>query len=244
MGTPYRTAGAASPASPLRCLYCGREREPDRCRACGADAPSIACAACGAPVHAPLTRCACGAACAAWDVPAATAGGVACPRCRCALSRVPLEESRVEIELCPRCSGCFVRAADFGELVARAEARLDIGLRAFAPPPPGKELSQQARLAPVACLRCGREADRVRFAQRHEIVVDVCPSHGTWFDTGELVEVLSFVRNRSEGPVPPTEAARAEEEAWEVALRRKRDEEIEVNWRVEHAWRHIPYRRK
>ena len=37
--------------------------------------------------------------------------------------------------------------------------------------------------------------NRVNFAQRAGIIVDVCAKHGTWFDANELHHIVQFIRN-------------------------------------------------
>jgi Zn-finger nucleic acid-binding protein len=43
------------------------------------------------------------------------------------------------------------------------------------------------------CPACKGVMNRVHFAHRSGIVVNVCRAHGTWFDTGELTAVIEFV---------------------------------------------------
>jgi Zn-finger nucleic acid-binding protein len=119
----------------------------------------------------------------------------------------------VAVEQCARCLGCFTGAAEFGELLTRDEAGSEVGLRRFVPLPPGKELPRQILLALVRCPRCGREMERARFAREATIIIDVCPAHGVWLDAGELVLVMNYVRNRTEGEVPPSPTEIAEAEA-------------------------------
>ena len=219
---PYRSSAPVEAAGTARCLYCGKERRSPRCDGCGAEVPTVPCLVCGAPVAAPAQACACGAPCTAWDAPAVD--GVACPRCGGALERVRLDESMVFVEQCTRCLGCFVGAPEFAELVAREEEGREVGLRRFVPLPPGKELPRQVLLSMVRCARCRREMDRVRFAQKAAIVIDVCPTHGVWLDAGELVLVMNYVRSRSEGDVAPTSEEFSEAE-W---LRRSEVEQARI----------------
>ncbi len=56
---------------------------------------------------------------------------------------------------------------------------------------------------------------RMNFGTRSGIILDVCRTHGTWFDRGELEAVLSFVREGGlEGetttPAPPAKNEEAE----------------------------------
>jgi Zn-finger nucleic acid-binding protein len=70
--------------------------------------------------------------------------------------------------------------------------------------------------------------DRVRFAHRASIVVDVClAAHGIWLDAGELVAIVNFVKQRNEGKVTPDAAEIEDEQRWE-RLRAVHAEEARV----------------
>ena len=201
-------------ANLVRCLYCGRESRGGTCVGCGAEAPSVPCAACGRSVAAPLERCECGAPCTAWSL--SPAHDLACPRCNGPLHRVALDGASVHVEQCAHCLGCFARTLDFSELVRREEAGLAVDLRAFVPLAPGRELPRQVLLDPVPCPHCLREMDRVRFAHRASMVVDVClAAHGIWLDAGELVGIVNFLKKRKEGKVTPDAAEIEDERRWE-----------------------------
>lgn len=57
--------------------------------------------------------------------------------------------------------------------------------------------------------------DRARFAQRAELVVDVCAAHGIWLDAGELPMVLAYVKERTSGHVVSSAAEREDREQWD-----------------------------
>jgi Zn-finger nucleic acid-binding protein len=118
----------------------------------------------------------------------------------------------VHVEQCARCLGCFVRAEDFSELVRQEESGHHVDLHVAQT---GRELPRQILLAPVRCPHCPREMDRARFAQRAELVVDVCATHGIWLDAGELPMVLAFVKERIEGHAVSSAAEREEQIQWD-----------------------------
>ncbi len=171
------------------------------------------CEACGLPVAAPLERCACGAPCFAWGAP--PAGSLPCPRCGGALGYVELDASSLHVEQCARCLGSFIGTAEFGEALGRELAGEAVGLRRFVPLPPGKELPRQTLLETVRCPRCDAGMDRVRFAQRANLIVDVCPKHGLWLDAGEFVAVVNFARRRAQGDTSLGPGELADEKKWE-----------------------------
>jgi Zn-finger nucleic acid-binding protein len=238
MDAPYR---ASTPPSLglLRCLYCGTPRPSSflACQSCGADSPSVPCHACSKPVIEPAASCACGAPSLAWNEP--DDRNMPCPRCHKALARMELDIASVRVEQCARCLGSFVRTRHFSELLDRETAGEAVGLHRFVPLAPGKELPQETLLAPAACPHCGREMDRVRFAQRASLVVDVCPTHGIWTDATELVSVVSFVKNRMTGEVPLGEAELADKEKWDRISARVAEEERVVNELADRAEQHI-----
>lgn len=45
------------------------------------------------------------------------------------------------------------------------------------------------------CPACNQSMTRRNFARVSGVVVDVCQMHGTFFDAGELEDVLAFVRS-------------------------------------------------
>ena len=51
----------------------------------------------------------------------------------------------------------------------------------------------RGRVRYVPCPVCTRVMNRVNFAHRSAIIIDVCKQHGSWFDAGELPRVLAFV---------------------------------------------------
>lgn len=45
----------------------------------------------------------------------------------------------------------------------------------------------------VRCPKCNNMMNRLNFARRSGVIVDVCSQHGTWFDAGELALALQLV---------------------------------------------------
>ncbi len=46
----------------------------------------------------------------------------------------------------------------------------------------------------IACPVCKQLMNRVNFAHCSNVVVDVCRTHGTWFDRDELRRIVEFIR--------------------------------------------------
>ena len=43
------------------------------------------------------------------------------------------------------------------------------------------------------CPACGQRMNRVNYARRSGVVLDVCKAHGLWFDQDELRRLLGFI---------------------------------------------------
>jgi Zn-finger nucleic acid-binding protein len=215
----------------LHCLYCGAERRGDdsACRKCLAEAPSVPCRRCGAQVFAPRDACICGEVCTAWAL--ASPDHVACARCGGTLRWADVEGAGAHVEQCARCLGCFVRTQDFSELVERESAHQDIRLDAFMPPSGARELPRQALLAEARCPHCDAVMERVRFAQKASLVIDVCPTHGVWLDAGELAGILEHVKHAAAGDLVPDATDQADEHYWNqvVAARMVEEQRVEAH---------------
>lgn len=93
---------------------------------------------------------------------------------------------------CRKCGGQFVEHALLRSLLERQE---QIG-EAFADAPyqrPPKASLERVQYRP--CSVCDQRMNRKNFGGASGVIVDVCARHGTWFDAGELPQVLAFVRS-------------------------------------------------
>ncbi len=109
-----------------------------------------------------------------------------CPRCRQQL--VFVEVKGVALHGCGSCGGIWLSNADSQKVVA-------------ALPPEVKQMSQNAQAnartkpdveQPLQCVVCRYELKRTWPVTG--VGIDVCASHGTWFDAGELHEVVQRMR--------------------------------------------------
>jgi Zn-finger nucleic acid-binding protein len=95
---------------------------------------------------------------------------------------------------CGRCGGLFLDHPTLARIVQERETAGPLpvpGARPF-------ELTRTAGLVErevryVKCPMCHERMNRVNFGRRSGVVVDVCRSHGTWFDPGELTRVTEWV---------------------------------------------------
>lgn len=174
----------------------------------------LACPACDSrhdvTGHAPghTVRCGCGASLTlaappADDPPVLDDAGRRCPRCAAPLHRRPVED--LELEECAACHGVFVDHAAIELVLAdraagRARALLAVlpGARRMKPPATSERMY-------LPCPICKVVMNRRLFAMHTGIIVDVCRMHGTFFDGGELPQILELVAT-GRALRPPPEA--------------------------------------
>jgi Zn-finger nucleic acid-binding protein len=95
---------------------------------------------------------------------------------------------------CERCGGLFLDHATLAGIVREREDGGPLavpGVRPF-------ELARRAGIPEadvryVKCPMCHDRMNRVNFGKKSGVVVDVCRSHGTWFDAGELTRAVEWV---------------------------------------------------
>lgn len=180
------------------------------------EAPSFKCSVCGAPAHAGDFSCRyCGAGIAT----------VCCSHCfhmnmthahhcsgcgvelgllvestlresQCSDCHLPLEaiqEPTGTLLNCKKCGGHFVEHALLRSLLEQHERTA----QAFPDAPYRRPLpkAQIERVHYRPCSACQQMMNRRNFGGASGVIVDVCARHGTWFDAGELPQVLAFVKS-------------------------------------------------
>lgn len=174
----------------LRCSGCGASVPPEaaQCPYCRAQLASVACPACFALVPISAGHCpGCGAAMMPRVASAAT--GAPCPACAKALASAKVGD--VEVGECLACGGLWLDRVVFEQLGTSRE-RQGAVLGAL----PAPEKPPVAKLEPVQyrpCPACHQRMNRVNYARRSGVVLDVCKAHGIWFDRDELRRVLAFI---------------------------------------------------
>jgi Zn-finger nucleic acid-binding protein len=113
-----------------------------------------------------------------------------CPRCDRSLAASLVGD--VVIDQCTHCRGVFLDHVAIQRVVtdrrqSRAEALLGALPKTitFERPPPGKMY--------IKCPVCKVVMNRKLFASGSGIIVDVCRTHGTYFDAGELPRIIEYV---------------------------------------------------
>lgn len=112
---------------------------------------------------------------------------LSCPRCDGAqLLGVLVGEHHVGE--CLRCTGLFVAHEVLDRVTRRHEERAGVRLR----PLPAAEAKPETR-AYLRCPKCSVHMNRRNFGERSGVIVDVCATHGVWFDKDELARALEYV---------------------------------------------------
>ncbi|HPW68800.1 MAG: zf-TFIIB domain-containing protein [Deltaproteobacteria bacterium] len=100
-----------------------------------------------------------------------------CPQCDGILAT--LEFDRIEIDYCSGCGGIWL---DSGEL----KVLLDREGGDILPKVPGCAQGKEKKRTCPICLRGMKKV----LMGRNRILLDECPGHGLWFDSGELIRIL------------------------------------------------------
>lgn len=114
---------------------------------------------------------------------------------------------------CLKCDGLWVDVRSFEKICADHEQQSAVlgSASAMSPDAPGKP--NKVRYVP--CPECSQLMNRINFARCSGVVVDVCRTHGTWFDRDELSAIVEFIRGGG------MNSARAKERV-EIAAERER----------------------
>jgi Zn-finger nucleic acid-binding protein len=95
---------------------------------------------------------------------------------------------------CPKCAGLWVDTALLEHICAQRERQAAVlGMAQPADAPVCSVIEEKVRYLP--CPECQKLMNRVNFAGYSNVIVDVCKSHGTWFDRDELRRVVEFIRS-------------------------------------------------
>ncbi len=179
-------------APTFKCSVCGAPAQAGdfSCRFCGAGIATVRCGHCFHMNMAEAQRCSgCGGELR--TVLESELLGKRCSECH-----EPLEAHREPagaVLVCRRCGGQFVEHALLRSLLEQYERT---GL-AFPDAPYHKPAPKAAleRVHYRPCAVCEQMMNRKNFGGSSGVIVDVCAKHGTWFDAGELPQVLEFVRS-------------------------------------------------
>jgi Zn-finger nucleic acid-binding protein len=214
-------ASGKKPGDRFRC-HCGAEVPVRRPR--GHDAAVIRCSSCGAPREGRATACAhCGADftvhdrdletvcpnclarvsdraqfchhCATALMAEAIAGDtttLACPVCgpKRPLTSRRLSDEQINVLECQKCGGFWIGLETF-QILLEHEAHHP---QSSAPrETPLRDPDSRSGYRP--CAVCGQLMVRRNFGRGSGVLVDICGSHGIWFDAQELSQVVHWIRS-------------------------------------------------
>lgn len=174
----------------IRCSGCGASVPPNavQCPYCRAQLATVACPVCFALAPLSASHCpGCGGVLASRQ--AANLDGTSCPTCT-----KPLAATKVgglEVRECPACGGLWLDRAVFEQLGTSRE-RQGAVLGAL-PSPTAPPVASLEAVQYRPCPACRHRMNRVNYARRSGVVLDVCKEHGIWFDKDELRRVLAFI---------------------------------------------------
>ena len=204
---------------------CGAATTSDApcCEHCGARLATVACPSCFGMMFQGANFCPhCGARYERKQVDGAK--DLSCPRCTLAMETVTIGATM--LRECPKCQGLWVDTASFEHICAERERQVAVlGMAPCAGVPVSMGIEERVRYLP--CPECRKLMNRVNFAGYSNVIVDVCKSHGTWFDRDELNRVVEFIRS---GGLDT--ARRRELEELEDRQRRLKATQTAATWEV------------
>ena len=116
----------------------------------------------------------------------------ACPRC---LENLIPVTNREGVRHCEKCGGIFADLATSNRILETLDREL-LGIGFVAAMGKSKPKDDGR---PITCPECQTQMLKNRI-ESAACDVDACPLHGTWFDTGELVDVMrALERARKKG---------------------------------------------
>ncbi len=157
---------------------------------------AVRCAACSGLVGTGASYCpTCGDPLAQAATTPTSHGCPACPgetMARFQLQPTPQNPQGHAVHGCRRCGGVWVDTVTLDVMVETAAAT---GQGTVKPTVERRQLSMQGKVVYRSCAVCKTPMNRRNFARISGVIVDQCRDHGTFFDAGELEDVLNFVRS-------------------------------------------------
>jgi Zn-finger nucleic acid-binding protein len=179
-------------APTFNCSVCGAPARAgdSSCRFCGAGIATVRCSRCFQMNMSDAHRCAgCGAELGL--ILESELLGQHCSECGEALEL--MREPSGSLLACRRCGGQFVEHALLRSLIEQYETTALAFPDAPYHRPVPKAVLERVHYRP--CSLCQQMMNRKNFGGSSGVIVDVCAKHGTWFDAGELPQILEFVKS-------------------------------------------------
>jgi len=196
-------AGVVVPEKPiaagkLGCPACGAPVDPSegRCHYCDAKLATVVCPRCFAVAYLDERHCSqCGEQLVErlrFHSGAQSQHG--CPRCAEHPALLLQNIRGYPLEGCPSCDGLWVDRETIERLCRDREQQDLVAQKAHQAHrgPRKQEISGQVA-GYIPCPVCQKLMHRKNFARFSGVVIDVCKSHGSWFDADELSKILQFI---------------------------------------------------
>jgi Zn-finger nucleic acid-binding protein len=116
-----------------------------------------------------------------------------CPRCEEEHQLIARLVGDVLLDECPACHGVWLDSAAVERIVQERRQASANAVMGMAQPDRGINQEPAPGRLYVKCPDCETVMNRVNFGRRSGIIIDVCRSHGSWFDAEELPRIVDFV---------------------------------------------------
>lgn len=113
-----------------------------------------------------------------------------CPRCKISLQALKIEN--INIRECERCGGFWSTVQTFESVCADQEQQAAVINFIGSDAHPD---SHPTTVSYVPCPDCGELMNRSNFARSSGVILDMCKSHGVWFDADELPKIIEFINS-------------------------------------------------
>ena len=117
-----------------------------------------------------------------------------CPRCKLPLKSEVYEGQHVE--LCQSCWGAWVKTGDLEAILLSRQYSFDDQEKQKVVE--GEAARSRGPITPIACPQCGARMARLNIETSLSLVVDRCPRHGVWLDTGEIKTIQAVAEKSKE----------------------------------------------
>lgn len=134
---------------------------------------------------------------------------------------------------CPACDGLWLDAESFERICADRESQAAVLHRRAE-----RLAAADHRVSYRPCVGCGTMMNRVNFGQISGVVVDVCRTHGTFLDAGELQRIVAFIQQGGIERARQRQIEDLREERSRLQMQEARTERLagrgnELSWRSE-----------
>ena len=241
-------ASAAQEAPVVRCASCGAPRAAGAvdCTFCsapfvlGESERNTLCPVCAARIGDHQRFC---HSCGTRIAPEAVAGGrteFSCPSCsparRLSSRRIPDATTALAMLECSSCAGIWLGHPTFDALQERARREVvPEPLAANGRPRTGRSPTP-GKVTYRPCPVCRKLMVRRAFAGSSGVVLDVCGSHGLWFDAAELESTLAWIRGGGLSRAEERLAAERKEAARRDAIAKQEFREVVAEKPADAQW--------